>query len=68
MRISVSTLEIDNKSLHKPHTHVGTVQECKYEDRQVVSEGSINDRSKSVALTKSFAIIQSTWLIVQCIA
>jgi hypothetical protein len=34
----------------------------------IVSEGSINDRSKSDVFTKSFAIIQSTWLILQCIA
>ena len=33
-----------------------------------VTQQEIKDRSKSDAFTKLFAIGQSTWLIVQCIA
>lgn len=33
-----------------------------------ITQEDIKDRSKSDAFTKLFAIGQSTWLIVQCIA
>lgn len=33
-----------------------------------VTQDDIKDRSKSDAFTKLFAIGQSTWLVVQCIA
>lgn len=35
---------------------------------QIVTEESLNDRSKSDGFTKAFAILQSTWLVVQSIA
>jgi len=34
----------------------------------IVTEESIEDRSKSDVFTKAFAIIQSTWLIVQSLS
>ena len=43
------------------------VEEFSVEIPYVTRQG-IKDRSKSDAFTKIFAIGQSTWLIVQCIA
>ncbi|PVH85313.1 hypothetical protein DL98DRAFT_651161 [Cadophora sp. DSE1049] len=45
------------------------VKLCKTnEDRPIVTEHDINDRSKSDFFTKTFAIVQSTWLVLQSIA
>lgn len=41
---------------------------CQKSAAPLVTEESLSDRSKSDAFTKTFAILQSTWLIVQSIA
>jgi hypothetical protein len=41
---------------------------CQKSAAPLVTEESQSDRSKSDAFTKTFAILQSTWLIVQSIA
>ncbi|KAL2071624.1 hypothetical protein VTL71DRAFT_12859 [Oculimacula yallundae] len=41
---------------------------CKQQNLQIATEEDLNDRSKSDFFTKTFAIVQSTWLVVQSIA
>ncbi|KAG4429574.1 hypothetical protein IFR05_014949 [Cadophora sp. M221] len=47
---------------------VGYVKLCKEQNFPIITEDDISDRSKSDFFTKTFAIVQSTWLVIQSIA
>ncbi|KAH6713138.1 hypothetical protein BKA61DRAFT_608600 [Leptodontidium sp. MPI-SDFR-AT-0119] len=44
------------------------VKLCKEQNSPIITEDDISDRSKSDFFTKTFAIVQSTWLVIQSIA
>ncbi|KAH9218835.1 hypothetical protein DL95DRAFT_443881 [Leptodontidium sp. 2 PMI_412] len=59
---------VDNLVSLNGNTNYLIVKLCKEQNSPIITEDDISDRSKSDFFTKTFAIVQSTWLVIQSIA